>query len=194
MNALADKELLERIITDDHDAFSVLVHRYNKRLYGIIRNRVRDEDDSKDILQEVFISFWNRRHRLELRGEIFPYLSQAVRYAVIDWHIKHEQYLTKIELLLPESETPAVDKQIIANELRLEILELTDKLPLTVRTVFKLSKIDHKTNREIAEELKLSDKTVRNSLSIAINFLRRHMGITLTLAAFRIIIEQIFAK
>ncbi len=194
VNALTDEVLLERIVADDHGAFSILVHRYNRQLYRIIKPRVKFEDDAKDIIQEIFISFWNRRHNLQLNGDILPYLSQAVRYAVIDWHIKNQKYLTKIELLLPESEVPAVDKQIIAEELTSEILELTNKLPSNVRMVFKLSKIDHKTNGEIAQELNLSDKTVRNSLSIAINYLRDHMGTTLTLASFCAILEQLLAK
>lgn len=173
-----DDELVRNMILDDHDAFTVLVNRYNTQLYSIIRGRVLSDDDAKDILQEVFISFWNKRKTLVLRGPVIAYLCGAVRYAVIDFQVKNNRYLSKIELLLPESETPAIDSQIIAGELKDEILKLANKLPPTVRTVFRLSRIEHKSNREIAEELNISDKTVRNSLSIALHFLRKHTDST----------------
>lgn len=174
---LPDEELLKMIQTDDQDAFSVIMFRYNVRLYKIIQGRIRSEDDAKDILQEIFISLWNNRHHIQLSVSLFPYLSKSAFYAIIDWQIQHKKSLLRHDLLLAENEPSVfpVENQIIADELNQELLKELDRMPLTTRTVFKMSRVDHKSVKEIASLLQLSEQTVRNNISIALQHIRRRM-------------------
>jgi RNA polymerase sigma-70 factor (ECF subfamily) len=176
MKSLPDEELLKRIQMDDQQAFSVIVYRYNVRLYRIVQSRVRMEDDAKDIIQEIFISLWNNRHQIQ-SAALYPYLSKSAFYAVIDWQLLHKKNLSRHHLLL-EKDEPAVfsvENQVIADELGRELLEEVEKMADTTKTVFRMSRIDQKSIKEIATVLHLSEQTVKNNISIALKQLRRRM-------------------
>lgn len=176
IKSLPDEELLKRIQLDDQQAFSVIVYRYNLRLYRIVQNRVRMEDDAKDIIQEIFISLWNNRHQIQTTA-LYPYLSRSAFYAVIDWQLLHKKNLSRYHLLL-ENEEPAVfsiENQVIADELKQELLEEVEKMPDTTKAVFRMSRIDQKSVKEIATVLHLSEQTVKNNISVALKQLRRRM-------------------
>jgi RNA polymerase sigma-70 factor (ECF subfamily) len=89
--------------------------------------------------------------------------------------------------LLLESDEPAlhaIESQVIANELHAELLQVVDKLPPTTRKVFRMSRIEQKSTREIARELSLSEQTVKNNISMALLSLKKHL---LTAARFFLI-------
>lgn len=161
---------------DDQKAFSTIVYRYNVKLYRIVYNRVRVEDDTKDIIQEIFISLWNNRHHIN-SAALFPYLSKSLFYAIIDWQILNKKNISRRHLLL-EKDEPAVfpvENQVIANEMGRELMEEIEKMPDTTRTVFRMSRIDQKSVKEIAKTLHLSEQTVKNNISIALKQLRKRM-------------------
>jgi RNA polymerase sigma factor (sigma-70 family) len=176
--SLPDDELLKRIQMDDQQAFSVIVYRYNVRLYRIVQSRVRAEDDAKDIIQEIFISLWNNRHQIQSAAALFPYLSKSAFYAVIDWQLLHKKNISRHQLLLEKDEPSAfpIENQVIANELRQELMEEVERMPYTTRTVFRMSRIDQKSVKEIAVVLRLSEQTVKNNISTALKLLRRRMA------------------
>ena len=161
---------------DDQQAFSAIIYRYNVRLYRIVYNRVRLEADTKDIIQEIFISFWNNRHQIQSTA-LFPYLSKSAFYAIIDWQILNKRNISRKYLLLEKDEPSVfpVENQVIANELRQELMEEIEKMPETTRTVFRMSRIDQKSVKEIATALHLSEQTVKNNISIALKQLRKRM-------------------
>lgn len=175
---LTDKELLRRIQIDDQQAFSAIVYRYNIRLYRTVVSRVRMEDDTKDIVQEIFISLWNNRHQIQCATSLFPYLSKSAFYAVIDWQLLHKKNIYRQHLLL-ESNEPTVfpiENQLIADEIGQEIMEEIEKMPYTTRTIFRMSRMEHKSVKEIAATLELSEQTVKNSISFALKQLRKKMA------------------
>lgn len=171
--SLQDDELLRRIQNDDQQAFSAIVFRYNVRLYRIVYNRVRDEDDAKDIVQEIFISLWKNRHQVKL-SDLFPYLSKAAFYAVIDWQLLNKKQLSRYHLLLEKDEPSIspVEDQIIANDLKRELMDAVEKMPETTGLVFRMSRIENKSVKEIAATTNLSEQTVKNNISIALKHLR----------------------
>jgi len=167
-----DDELLRMTQANDEKAFAILVYRYDLRLFKIINARIRSEDDAKDILQEIFISFWN--NRAQVATSVFGYLSRAAFYAVIDWQTENKKQLSRIQLLLEHDEptTAPIDEYVMANEMHKELLEEIEKLSSTTGTVFRMSRLEQKSIGEIAEELHLSEQTVKNNLSIALQHLR----------------------
>jgi RNA polymerase sigma factor (sigma-70 family) len=195
IRSLPDDELLRRIKTDDQQAFSVIVYRYNVRLFKIVQCRVRMEDDAKDIVQEIFISLWNNRHQIQSGASLYPYLSKSAFYAIIDWQILHKKNISRYQLLLEKDEPSVfpVENEVIANELRQELMEEVEKMPETTKTVFRLSRIDQKSVPEIAVILCLSEQTVKNNISIALKLLRRLMSgdSKLSLMLFCILIDNI---
>jgi RNA polymerase sigma-70 factor (family 1) len=177
IKSFPDEELLRRIQMDDQEAFSAIVYRYNVSLYRIVQGRIRMEDDAKDIVQEIFISLWNNRHQIQSAAALFPYLSKSAFYAVIDWQLLNKKNISRHQLLLEKDEPSvfSIENHLIANELGQELMEEVERLPETTRTVFRLSRIDQKSVKEIAVTLHLSEQTVKNNISIALKQLRKRM-------------------
>ncbi len=173
---LPDDELLRRIQMDDRKAFSAIVYRYNVRLYRIVYNRVRLKDDTKDIIQEIFISLWNNRHKIQ-SAVLFPYLSKSAFYAVIDWQVLNKKNLFRQNILLEKDEpsVSSIENQVMANELGQELMKEIEKMPDTTRAVFRMSRVDQKSVKEIAETLHLSEQTVKNNIAMALKQLRKRM-------------------
>ncbi len=192
--SLPDDELLRMIQIDDQQAFSIIVYRYNVRLYKIVQSRVRMEDDAKVIVQEIFISLWNNRHQIQ-SAALYPYLSKSAFYAIIDWQLLNKKNISRYQLLLEKDEpfVFAIENQVMANELRQELLAEVDKMPDTTRTVFRMSRIDQKSVKEIALVLDLSEQTVKNNISMALKQLRKRMvNNNLSLLLFCILLKNIF--
>ena len=175
MKKLTDAELLSLVQHEnDEKAFAVIVFRYNVALYKFIYARVREEHDSKDILQEVLISCWNNRQNIQNPDKIFNYLTRAAYYAVIDWQINNKKVLERQTSLLEKDEpsTFPVENQLIAGEMREKIDTEVAKMNETMRKVFISSRWESKSIREIAEEYGLSEQTVKNCISLALKKIR----------------------
>src|SRR5690606_20425787 len=74
----SDEELIELIRDGDEIAFSTLYNRYWDKLYSIAYNRLYDEMEAEEVIQELFLSIWNRRQQLEIRSTLSGYLSVSV--------------------------------------------------------------------------------------------------------------------
>lgn len=175
MKNFTDAELLSLVQQEnDEKAFAMLVLRYNVALYKYIYARVRSEDDSKDILQEVLISCWNNRHNIQNPEKIFHYMCRAAYYSVIDWQIAHKKILARQTTLLEKDEPSSfpVENQLIAGEMREKVDTEVAKMNDTMRKVFISSRWESKSIREIAQEYGLSEQTVKNTLSLALKRIR----------------------
>ncbi|SFD45516.1 RNA polymerase sigma-70 factor, ECF subfamily [Chitinophaga sp. CF118] len=174
MKNLNDAELLSLVKKDDEKAFETLVYRYNVTLYKFIYARIREEHDTKDLLQEIFISFWKNRQNIITQDRILSYLTRAAYYAVIDWQIQHKKILARQTVLLEKDEPTAfpIEDQLISMELRNEVDSEVSKMNDTMRKVFVSSRWEAKSIREIAVEYGLSEQTVKNYISLALKRIR----------------------
>ncbi len=169
-----DQELLWRLVNDDRKAFSVIYDRYKEVLYRHAYRMLRDEEEVKDILQELFANLWNRRFDLPHTDNLSSYLYKAVRNRVLD-RIAHrkveERYLSSLADFL-EAGVCMTDELVREKELAQLIEKEVSKLPPRMREVFELSRRDNLSYKEIAEVLQISDKTVKKQVSNALTFLK----------------------
>lgn len=157
----------------DQKAFEALYEQYWPEVYTMIYRRINDREVTKDILQDIFINLWNYRHRIIAERSLAPWLNSAAKKQSISWYRK--QVSTKQrEILYQENETLIVPAptELETKELQ-ELLDLEiEKMPENMKLSFRLSRFENKSVREIAEELSLSEQTVRNNVSMALERLR----------------------
>lgn len=172
-----DQELLTLIQRDDEKAFAVLARRYQEELYHQIYKRLGNDDDTKDVLQNILISFWNNRHHLVTDGSILPYLSRAAKYAVINEYLfRQKKYRFEAYMaLFEEPMTQSVEDTLLAEELKQEFDQQLLKMPVVIQEVFRLSREEGLSSKDIAAQLNLSEQTVRNYISSALRSLRLHL-------------------
>jgi RNA polymerase sigma-70 factor (ECF subfamily) len=167
----SDNELFDFLKKDNSAAFEEIFNRHWSKLYGAAYKRVHNKEE---IVQDLFASIWFKRNNLQIEGSVVAYLFTAIRYRILN-HIQKElvrdNYKEALYLVQSESDTSTEDS-IHLNDLTKNIQLEINQLPEKCRSVFELSRNQHKTNREIAEFLGISEKTVENHLTKAIRRLR----------------------
>lgn len=172
--SLKDEELLVLIQRDENNAFKFLFKKYYSKLYGYALRFVSNEEIAEDILQEVFITFWEKRNVLNSIS-ISSLLFCMVRNACLNY-LKHKalvenlsiEYLSDIngeERLFMTDFALSADEQTLYEELKIQIKNVISILPDRAREVFLLSRFNGLKNREIAEKLNISTTAVEKHIS-----------------------------
>ncbi|MFD1768798.1 RNA polymerase sigma factor [Sphingobacterium suaedae] len=176
MNDLSDRELLVEIQQDNRLAFRELVDRYADLLFNFVNSRIQNTADAEDILQDIFASFWSRRNRITVDDTLYPYLFKAARYETIDWIAKHNKHLSSLASLLEtgawSNALNSCEEEFLAKELAQLIEKEVDAMPTTMKSVFRMSRNSTMSIKDIAVELALSEQTVKNNITLALNKLK----------------------
>lgn len=172
-NHKSDKELLKEMSNGDETAFQCLFDCHWDTLYTYVYRLINDKDQTKDILQNVFLEVWNKKETLLIDDSILPYLYKIAKNDVMSLFRRNKVRLVGNDVLIRNlKRSSATDDRIIARQLQ-EVIDLElAKMPFNMRQCFQLSKYEHKSIREIALELMLSEQTVKNNISEALKRLR----------------------
>lgn len=173
----SDKELLAAISTGDGQAFDTLFDRHWKTLYSFVYSLTRDESHTKDVLQDVFLYVWKNRESLYAEQSFLPYLNAVARNNVLMAFRRDKVRVQGTEVLLgrPARQEEA-DDRLLLKEVQQSVDQELEKMPANMRACFRLSRFEDKTIREIAAELNLSEQTVRNNISEALQRLRKSVA------------------
>lgn len=175
-----DQFLLQQLTHDDQKAFTAIYQRYWKTLFREAMNVLRSQREAEDCVQELFVSLWKRRQALSVSSSLKAYLQTAVRYQCID-RIEREMirggYLEDFTSYLAEHHSmPTIEEELYARDLAANIDQVMDKMPGKMREVFRLSRQEHLTHREIADRLQISEETVKKQIYLALKILKSHLG------------------
>jgi RNA polymerase sigma-70 factor (ECF subfamily) len=165
----------------DHHAFTEIFHRYNALLYSHVYNKLRDAEQARDIVHEVFFSLWARREKIEVTTSLLAYLFAAARYKVADF-LSHKQvedkYIVSLQAFIQsQGHQSGADYRARENQLQQLIEQEIAALPPRMQQIFRMSRFDQLSHREIAEALQLSEETVKDQVKKALRVLRSRLGI-----------------
>jgi RNA polymerase sigma-70 factor (ECF subfamily) len=168
---LSDTKLQKRLQEQDQLAFEVLFDRYWKRLYSFAFKIYKEEVICEDIVQEIFISLWEKSATTTIEN-LEGYLLRAVKYKVAN-HIRDLKFDSgHLEILQNIPHPSKTDKHLVYKEFEDGIFREIKKLPPRSQEVLILSRFEHYTNIEIAQKLGLSVRTVEKHISDALKLLK----------------------
>jgi RNA polymerase sigma-70 factor (family 1) len=173
MNNLPDNQLFSLVQRDDQRAFATIFDRHKNKLFNHIYSRTQSVFDTEEIMQNIFISLWNNRMTVVIEDSVLPYLLGAARNSVLQFYLQNKHSLAIRSL--SELEQPSVYTQedyMFASDLESFIDHTVSKMPDTMRKSFELSRKENLSVKEIAEQMELSEQTVKNNLSMALQRLR----------------------
>ncbi|WP_075559333.1 RNA polymerase sigma-70 factor [Parabacteroides timonensis] len=172
-----EKTLLQEIKNGNDQAFEFLFRSYYPRLRGYASRFVKDQEAIRDIIQESFLKFWEKRQLIEAIS-VSSLLFAMVRNACLNY-LKHiqivEQHNVEYLATLPGKEelysldfnlTP--ECTLLYKELQEQVDTVVNTLPPRCREVFIMSRFDKKKNREIAETLGISTTAVEKHIAKAL--------------------------
>lgn len=169
--------LFRQIKLNDKDAINSIFQAYSKRLYNFAFAYLKTEGDSKDVVQDVFVSLWYNRNNLKENTNLEAYLFTITKNSVISVFRKKITEKTYLNHLRETAIFQHVenDEQYDYEYLSSMIKDLIEQLPEQRKLVFKLSKEKELSNKAIAEELNISVKTVEDHITKARRFLRSRL-------------------
>ena len=172
-----DQELIRLLSSGDQDAFDMLYKRHWADLYKFAFFILRDKDACKDIIQDVFVWVWEHKQDLEIQ---FPksYLRAAVKFKIANYirsgNIR-ESFFEEAAKYDYSTSMPGSEEFAEIRELNNIIQQAIFDLPAKCRKIFMLSREGNLSNKEIAEQLDISIKTVENQITIALHRIRTNV-------------------
>lgn len=166
-----EKQWIVSLQQGDRQAFADIYDFYWKKLLAIAFTLTKDKDTAEEIVQEVFVSLWNRRESVKIVS-LSHYLATAVKFSTFK---ALQRARRREEILSAEMSQDAFQQDqntIDARFLQEYLHGVVDSLPERCKLVFQLSRDEHYSNREIAAELQISEKAVEANITRALKVLR----------------------
>lgn len=174
----SDEKLSIMLFNGDAGAFEEIFNRYWLKLYVAAYKRVKSREVAEEIIQDLFTLLWTKKESVQIHTSLAAYLYTSVRYMVFN-HFQKEMVRENFKGTFLVSNTfydNSTEETVLLNDLNRNIEKEVSHLPPKCRSVFELSRKENKTNREIAEVLGISEKTVEGHLTKAIKQLK--LGLT----------------
>jgi RNA polymerase sigma-70 factor (ECF subfamily) len=158
----------------DQQNFEKIFKAYFPALMAFSRKILGSEDDAREVVQQVFINLWERRHEIDLSTSLKSYLFTAVNNRSLNV-IRDRKKFSPEEV--PEgAEAWDVSAELESLELEERIRGAIAALPERCRVIFELNRFEGLSYSEIANELDISIKTVENQMSKALKILREQLS------------------
>ncbi|MFH7010386.1 RNA polymerase sigma factor [Flavobacterium sp. FlaQc-52] len=160
------------ILTDinSESAFKLAYLRYSAKVYGVCIHKVQSKEDAEEIVQDVFRSAWENREKFKTGEPLENYLIKAAKYKLIDYYRKQQvknQHLTIVSETA-ETSNNSTEDHMRFTDLKETVFSALHKLPSKTKEIFWMSRKKGLTNKEIAAELKVSEKTIEYHISSAL--------------------------
>lgn len=170
---LSDETLVTLIAIDDEMAFRELYERYWKKLFSLATFKTNSKEIAEEMVQELFVRLWERRKILTI-NHLESYLFTSLKYQLIS----HLRQVIAHRSVVDSSDNEAhIDTEdfLTVETIQTAIETGIHQLPNKTQAVFRLSRFEEKSHKEIALALDLSEKSVEYHITQALKFLRVYL-------------------
>lgn len=167
--------LLKELSEGSRTAFDWLFIRYQPKVVAFLKACTGDEEQARDIAQDIFFNIWKDRAKLSEVRSFEGYLFQMARFSVYNYY----DHLDVVKKYVEEGKTRSEvtdagpEEKLKERQIRARIAETVRSMPQRRREIFVMSRWGGYSNDEIAERLNISKRTVENHLTAAQSVLRR---------------------
>lgn len=165
-----DQELVRLMRSDDERVLVEIYDRYWDKMLAVAFNRLGNQEEAEECVQDVLYKLWKLRHDFSLeKVELANYLARAIRNQSFNMLDKRYRERVRSEGYIPAEDINLLspERQLILRELREQIDQSIKSLPTQCQLVFKLSRQEGLSNKQIAEKLNLSENTIKSHLKKA---------------------------
>jgi RNA polymerase sigma-70 factor (family 1) len=175
-NHLQEKLLIDDMRNGSMEAFESLFKLHWHQLYIFAKSRIGSHDEAEDIIQNIFSALWEKRETLMIT-DLSMYLHTAVKNRIINIirsRITQRKYWDYYKVFIPQQQN-MTEHAVAFGDLQEAVGEAVSMLPEKSREVFKLSRIEGRSNAEIANLMNLSEKAIEYHLTSSLRKLRVHL-------------------
>ena len=173
-----ESALLKGLKRNDHECFQQLFEQYSKPLYRFSLSYLKTGQAAEDVVQEVFYKVWKKRNEIDTGKSFQSYLFTIALNAIRKQFNKQAGVnQLKHDLLVSFSDSKETfDEKNDYQELLNKLEELINRMPDKRRAIFRMKKLDGKSQKEIASEFAITTKTVEYHITEAMKFLREEFS------------------
>lgn len=168
---------IQQLIAGDEAAFDLIYEVYSSKVYRLAFRFLKDAQQSEEIVQECFINLWTSREKLNASGDIWLYLYVIAKRLSLNSLRQVFQSRELSDKLANHIATAHNDTEedLLVSDLEQFTERIINKLPRQQQVIFRLSRVEHLTHKEIADQLQISPNTVKNHMVEALKTLKSQL-------------------
>jgi RNA polymerase sigma-70 factor, ECF subfamily len=172
------EELIRRLNNNDKSALDEIFNYYYPRLYNFSKRILKLEDEIDDIRQDVFLKIWLNRNKINNPETFNSFIFTITKNSLLNLirsNVNNQAFKVEFSRRIISSEY-VTQNEIEFKEIKTAIDQLVFRLPEKRQKVFLLSRNEGLSNKEIAQKLNISEKTVEDHITNSIRFLRKSLS------------------
>lgn len=175
-NRYQDKDLVVQLKSNSSSAFQALFEKYSQRIYRFSLGYLKSTQEAEEIVQDVFLRVWKAREELLVERSFESYLFTIAKNTILNTIRKANYEKAYLEYSsLHSNKNSLLDEELDFKELDRIYRQAIEKLPARRKEVYRLSRDNGLSNREIANELGISVKTVENQMTAALSAIKKEL-------------------
>ena len=181
-----ESKLLVALASGDSGAFEDLYRKYHRRLYFFALKLSNNQHEAEELVQSVFVSVWETRQTVDTAKSFSAYLFIIARNRFYDMLRRRVTESCYADYMLQQNNLTGddVEKQIEDKEINEIINRLLQQIPERRQEIFRMSRDENLSYKQIAEKLQISENTVDTQIRNTLNFLRKELPKYLMLLLF----------
>ncbi|QKZ12118.1 RNA polymerase sigma factor [Spirosoma sp. KUDC1026] len=174
--SISDEQLILFLKDGDTVAFEEIYNRYWYRLFGLAYQQTGTKEEAEELVHDLFESIWNRRQQIVI-NHLGAYLMVAMKHLATNYiksqinHRKLQEYLIFHQMQQSFSTEELVNYGDLSDALK----EVMKKLPEKTSEIFKLSRFENQSVKDIASLLNLSEKAVEYHITKSMKLLKENL-------------------
>ncbi len=193
-----EQELIRSIKKGNQKSFELIFKSYYERLCRYANTFIRQKETSEDIVKDVFLKMWEKRENSQITSSLSGYLFKSVHHACLNYITRekdrnkliseNEIHILNLRMNHPVSKDYPL-ANLIVQELEEKIKVEIEKLPKQCQEIFKLSRINDLSHKQIAEQLGISQNTVKVQIYRALLKLKDALKPYLPILVLQILVQ-----
>lgn len=173
MNAsITDEKLIAAIGNDDYTSYNKLFVRYYSRLCCYVYRLLGEKEDAEDVVQDLFLTLWNNRKKIAIGENVSGYLYKMARNLALNHIRTRTNYKTVLENR-EEQLSYYEENPLETEEFRMALYNCINLLPGRCKEVLLLHRVKGLKQKEIADQLSISVKTIKNQIWASLQRLKK---------------------
>jgi RNA polymerase sigma-70 factor (family 1) len=173
-----EKTLVAKLKNNEAEAFDALFHKYSNKLFRFAFSLLKNEEDACEIVQETFFKIWEKRNNIDSSKSFKSFLFSISYHLIIDQlreRLKNQEFRNSLEKYFSERAN-FQENRLDYSTLETEINKAVNELPEKRKQIYRLSREQGFSHKEIAGQLGVKPKTVENQINLALKHIKTRLG------------------
>ncbi len=166
--------LFERFQEGGEQEFALFYNYFVPKLKDYAIRKLNSIDEAHDLVQDLFVSLWEKREKITINKSVSSFMITSLNRRILNLHRSnnYESFYKKEQLHQENEACSNCLSKLQMQDIQIVVDQVLNNMPVKVKKIYKLSRQEYLSNKEIADVMHLSEQTVKNQLSSAIKVLK----------------------